>query len=90
VAEDALYWQAVALARAGRSRQAIRAFEGFLGTYADSAHGGEASVMLGWLLLERGDREGAGRRFQAALDDRSPAVRRSAAEGLEAVRQSGN
>jgi TolA-binding protein len=85
VAEDALYWQSVALARAGRSARAIRAFEGFLATYPDSARGGEASVMLGWLLFDARDYPGAARRFRSAVGDPSARVRTSAAEGLAAL-----
>ncbi|HTE49401.1 MAG TPA: tetratricopeptide repeat protein [Kofleriaceae bacterium] len=83
--EDAVFWGAVSLARDGKAAGAIRAFESFLEAYPGSARVGEASVMLGWLLLERGDHGSAERRFRAAAGDRSPRVRTSAAAGLEAL-----
>jgi hypothetical protein len=85
--EDAAYWRAVALARAGEPDDAILAFEAFLAAHPRAARAGEASAVLGWLLYDRGDREAAARRFRAAADDASPRVRRSAAEGLRALGQ---
>jgi hypothetical protein len=41
--------------------------------------------MLGWLLLESGDRAAATRRFRAALSDPGRGVRASARKGLAAA-----
>ncbi len=90
VAEDAAYWRAVALARAGDSDGAIRAFDAFLAGHPGSSRAGEASVMAGWLLFERGDHALAARRFRAAVDDPTPRVRASASEGLAALRRAGH
>jgi TolA-binding protein len=86
LAEDARFWHAVALGRA-RDDQARGALEAFLIAYPSSAHAGEASVMLGWILLDAGDRDGAARRFESAGRDRSERVRDGAARGLTAVRR---
>ena len=83
--EDARYWRAVALGRAGKSVGAVEAFELFLARHPDSARAGEASVMLGWLLVDAEELAAAERRFRAALDDHSERVRKSAAEGVDAV-----
>ncbi len=86
LAEDASFWRAVALARGRRADAAIRALEQYLSRYPASVRAGEASVALGWLLLERGARDAATDCFLAALDDPLPRVRKSAAEGLKAAR----
>ena len=87
VAEDASYWQSVALARAGQAAAAARSFESFLATYPRSTRIGEASAMLGWLLFDARDYRGAARRFRAALADPSARVRKSATDGLSALRE---
>jgi len=83
--EDASYWRAVALARASQIALALTAFETFLTEHPASVRQGEASVGLGWLLLERGDLDGARARFQAARRDGSARVRASAEAGLQAL-----
>jgi TolA-binding protein len=83
--EDASFWRAVALARAKRSLEAVSAFHDFLALYARSARAGEASAMLGWLLIDAGAFDEAARRFDAAAGDADPAVRRSARSGLDAL-----
>ena len=85
LAEDARYWEAVALARAGRDEVARRAMATFLDRHARSARAGEVSVMLGWLLLEAGESTAARARFQAATSDRQRKVRDSARAGLAAI-----
>jgi len=89
VAEDAGYWQAVALARAGHSAKAARAFDSFLAAWPSSTRAGEASAMLGWILFDARDYQGAARRFRAAVKDPAARVRKSAADGLNAIRQAG-
>jgi TolA-binding protein len=86
LAVDARFWRAVALGRAGRAAESRRALVDFLARHPDSARSGTASVMLGWLLLEAGDRDAAAGRFRAAAGDRDPEVRASAAKGLAAAR----
>jgi hypothetical protein len=81
LAEDAWYWRAVALAREGASA-GRGALAQFLQHYPLSARRGEAAVMLGWLLLDRGDRAGAERQFRVGIGDRSARVRGSAQAGL--------
>jgi tetratricopeptide (TPR) repeat protein len=83
--EDAAFWQAVALARGGRRTQAITAFRDFLDAHPRSPHAGEASAMLGWLLLDTGERAEAARHFRAAIGDPSKSVRASARSGLDAL-----
>jgi hypothetical protein len=83
--EDAGFWRAVALARGKRSAEALSAFRDFLDAYARSARAGEASAMLGWLLIDAGAYDEAERRFRAAAGDGNTAVRSSATAGLEAL-----
>lgn len=83
--EDASFWHAVALARGKRSAEALAAFRDFLDTYAGSARAGEASAMLGWILIDARAYDEAARRFRAAAGDPSPAVRASAQAGLDAL-----
>jgi FecR protein len=83
--EDASFWHAVALARGKRSAEALSAFRDFLDTYARSSRAGEASVMLGWILIDARMYDEAARRFRAAASDPSPAVRGSAQAGLDAL-----
>jgi TolA-binding protein len=83
--EDASFWHAVALARGKRSAEAGSAFRDFLETYPSSARTGEASAMLGWLLIDARAYDDAARRFRAAVGDASAAVRASAKAGLDAL-----
>lgn len=85
--EDASFWHAVALARGKRSAEALSAFRDFLDSYATSARAGEASAMLGWILIDARDYDEAARRFRAAVGDASAAIRASAQAGLDALAQ---
>ncbi|MBC7973388.1 MAG: tetratricopeptide repeat protein [Myxococcales bacterium] len=85
VIEDATFWRAVALARKGEVVTAAHVLTAYLRAYPDSARTGEARVVLGWLLLERGDLEDARRSFLAATADGSQRVRDAAQHGLAAV-----
>lgn len=80
--EDASFWHAVSLARAGKTNQAKNALTLFVNMYSRSPRRGEASVMLGWILLRAGDFAGAKSRFNTAVNDRVSHVRESAAKGL--------
>ena len=81
LAEDAWYWRAVALVRAGAG-SGRNALSAFIDRYPLSPRRAEASVILGWLLLQAGDQGGAEPRFRAGLQDRSARVRDSARAGL--------
>lgn len=83
--EDARFWRAVALARAHRSAEAVAAFRDFLAAHARSPRAGQASAMLGWLLIDARAFDEAARRFGAASGDPDPAVQRSARAGLDAL-----
>jgi TolA-binding protein len=82
IQEDALFWQAVALARAGKEGAAGRALSSFIERFPRSARAGEASAMLGWMLIDAGDTDGARRAFERAVGDRVDRVRASARSGL--------
>lgn len=84
LSEDALFWRGVALDRANRLAEAQEALTRFLVRYPRSDRAGEASVMLGWLLLGAGETTAADARFGSALGDPSERVRRSARAGLAA------
>lgn len=83
--EDACYWSGVAAKRAGQTSAARDALTRFISTFPSSARAGEAAALLGWLLYDGGDLDGAERRFSAAAKDQVPTVRESAKRGLTAV-----
>jgi TolA-binding protein len=83
--EDASFWRAVALARGQRGAEARSAFRDFLDGFRSSPHAGEASAMLGWLLIDARSYDEAAQRFSVAARDTNPAVRRSARAGLDAL-----
>jgi hypothetical protein len=85
LAEDARYWHAVALARSNDDAHARIALADFLDHHPRSVRRGEASVMLGTILLAMRDFDGAERRFADAADDVVPEVRARAKAGLDAV-----
>jgi TolA-binding protein len=85
LAEDALYWRAVALARAGHATEARAAMTSFIDGHRTSHRTGEMSAMLGWLLVDVHDDERAALMFEAAARDHAPAVRASAEAGLAAI-----
>jgi TolA-binding protein len=87
LADDAAYWQAVALARDGRADEAIGHFRALLDEPSRSAHNGEASAMLGWLLVDAHQPDEARRRFDVAATDADPTVSASARAGLDALAQ---
>jgi len=85
LAEDGTFWHAVAVARLHRAEEAIVALRGFIAAYPASTRAGEASVMLGWILVDRHQLDEARRRFQAAIHDPSESVQTSARAGLDAL-----
>ena len=80
--DEACYWAAVAWLRVEDNAQASRRLGDLLARWPRSSHAGEASVALGWLLLEAGDRAAARARFAAAANDPLPSVRAEAVRGL--------
>ena len=80
LADDARYFQAVALVRAGRAVEAERVLIGFLTRAPESLRAGRAALLLGKLLRERGEVDAARRWFETALHDPDPAIA-SAAKG---------
>lgn len=85
LAEDAWFWRASSLARA-KSPGASDAFDKFLSRYPHSPRSGEASAMLGWLVIDtHPDR--AEKLFHVAESDPVPAVRASAQKGLANLAQ---
>jgi len=85
LAEDARYWRAVALARAGKDADAEDALDAFLRRHPTSMHAGRASVMLGNLLVKAGDAAAARARYEAALDEPDPEVRAAARKALDTL-----
>jgi hypothetical protein len=84
--EEATFWQAISMARAGRGADAKAKLEAFLARYPSSTHKLEALGVLGWQLLEAGDREGARRAFEDARKSDDARVRDSANAGLARLR----
>jgi hypothetical protein len=84
--EDAMFWRAVALGRSGRAADARSVLDTFLARFPASSRRGEAAVMLGWNLLQEGDREAARRLFESAANDPVDRVRTGARAGLARAR----
>jgi TolA-binding protein len=82
LAEDASYWRAVALGRAGRTADARRAMEQNLERWPSSARAPEVSAMLGWILLRQGERDAARAWLEKAQARGNAAVKASAEKGL--------
>jgi hypothetical protein len=85
LAEDALYWRAVAQARAGHAAEARAAMVSFLDEHPTSERAGEIAAMLGWLLFDFREDQAAARAFTTATRDRAAKVRASAEAGLAAL-----
>jgi TolA-binding protein len=83
ISEDALFWEAVSLARARLPAEARGALAAFVSRFPRSARVGEASAMLGWMLLDVGDTTGARGAFERAAGDRVDRVRASGTSGLQ-------
>ena len=85
LADDARFWHAVALARGHAAGPAIAAFRELVDQHPGSIHAGEASAMLGWLLVDAKRLDEARERFTAAINDPSSKVRASAQAGIDAL-----
>jgi TolA-binding protein len=83
LADEATFWRAAALARSGDSAAAMSAFRQMLDAYPKSPRRGEASTILGWLLVAAHQPTEAEDRFRAAVDDTHEDVRASARAGLK-------
>jgi TolA-binding protein len=84
--EDALYWQAVAMARAGRAHEASQRFAAFLARFPAGTRTGPATLALAWLSFDAGEQERARALFARAAQDSSAKVRKGAEEGLARLR----
>lgn len=85
VAEDACFWAGAAARRANQRSTARAALTSFLERFPRSPRVGEASALLGWLLYDAGDIDGARPLFQVAERDSVPRVVKSARRGLQAI-----
>jgi len=83
--EDACFWSGAAAKRAGDTQTARTALTSFLHDFPSSARAPEASALLGWILLDANDLDGAAALFHRAEHDRVPQVRDSAQRGLTAI-----
>lgn len=82
LAADARYYQAVALIRARRGAEAERALVRFLDQAPTSTRRGRAAMMLGKLIVDRGDASSARPWFELAGRDADPAVAAAARAAL--------
>ena len=87
IEEDALYWRAVAVGRAGDPPGARKLLGEFIDRFPASSRAGEAASALGWLLLDVGDRRAARRAFERAVLDPSPRVQANGREGLRRTQE---
>ena len=83
--EDTVFWLGVAEVRAGQSLNARNTLSMFISRFPNAARSGEASAMLGWLLIDCRDFKGAKNAFQGALNDPVDSVRSSAEKGLQHI-----
>jgi TolA-binding protein len=74
LASDARYFQAIALTKARRAKEAETAIVAFLNNAPTSTRRGRAAVMLGRLLAARGDTKSARAWFSSALGDPDASV----------------
>ncbi|MEZ4224738.1 MAG: FecR domain-containing protein [Polyangiaceae bacterium] len=81
--QDAAFWRAISLARAGRAQQATRALENFLNAFPNSPHRDEALVTLASLLQRAGKHAAAAARYREALASPRAAIRARAQRGLD-------
>jgi hypothetical protein len=87
LAEDAMFWHAVAIARLHRNAEAVAVLREFRETYPHSTRKGTVATMLGWLLVEANERSEALALFMTAVDDPTESVRASARAGVAALHQ---
>lgn len=85
LAQDARWWHAVALGRAGREGAMRKALRRFITRYPGAARAPEAQVMLGWSLFAAGQIDAADAAFDAGAKAGRPAARQSARKGRQAV-----
>lgn len=85
LAADARYFQAIALVRAGQSRDAERVLVAFLDHAPQSLRRGRAAILLGRLIRDRGDATSARAWFASALNDPDPAIAAAAKAHLDAL-----
>jgi hypothetical protein len=86
LADDARFWQAVAYGRAQKSAEAMHAFRTLVDEHPGSSHASEASVMLGWLLVDAKQFAEARERFGIGVDNQNASVRASARAGIAALK----
>ena len=87
LADEARFWIGVAQARDGQSAAATATLEQFIKDHPASPRAGEATVMLGWLLVDAAEWSRAEHAFLRAEADRADVVRASARKGLQALAQ---
>lgn len=85
LAEDAAFWQVVALGRADRVPAAITAARRFLDAWPASGHRAEAALLLAGWLHARGEDAQARAAYAIAARAADPAIRRRAEAGLRAM-----
>ncbi len=83
--EDVAFWHAVALKYSGQTDRAQAMLLDFTKVHPSSPHVNEASVILGWLLFDKGDYKQAGYFFNSAIDAPVPRIRDSAVKGLAKI-----
>ena len=87
VAEDAAYWLGVAYSRGNVHEKAVPALDRFVTQYPHSPRISEAVLIMGWSYVETGDVEKAKHCFEQARHASSPKIRKSAEQGLFAIRR---
>jgi len=88
IGEDACFWAGAAAKRANDTATARTTLARFLDRFPSSARAPEAAALLGWILYDAHDLDGAETQFHKAEHDRVPRVRDSALKGLEAIARS--
>jgi hypothetical protein len=82
LAEDAMFWRGVALARSKRPGEAVRALTAFIARFPHSERVAEATALLGWQEIELGDLDEAEARFRSLTGPLPDDLKKNVEAGL--------
>lgn len=88
--EDAHFYWGVALARAGEGTAAEEVLGAWQQLHPNSPRVGEVAAMLGWIALDRGDRDRARRSFEQAVRSGAASAIASGNSGLTTLANTGS
>lgn len=86
LAEDARYWQGIALVRANRLEEAAQLLARFIDSYPNAVRGDEVALLLGRVFLQQNKQKQAVAQFARGLLADDPNTRARAAEAMATIR----